>query len=415
MNPKEIVEVNLQAVERMMNSDPLLVGVKPAGEVIPGLTRETVLHAGPPIEWKRMCGPMQAAVAGALMLEGLSDHEEQAFTLAASGRITFRPCHEVGAVGPMAGIISYSMPVFVLRDEQRGAMTYSNLSEGRGRVLRYGGLGEEVMERLRWMADEFGPALDAALAQSGPVSVRTILAEALQMGDDCHNRYKAASALFTSRLSSHISATSSSTRAARVLNFMAENDYTFLNPGMAGQKAMADSAHNMEGCSVVTAMARNGTEFGIRVSGLEDKWYTAAAPQVNALYFPQFTENDANPDLGDSAIAETTGFGGFAAAASPSVAQFVGGEPQEAINRTLEMYEISMAENRVFRIPALGFRGIPTGIDVLKVIETGIQPVLHTGVAHRKPGIGQVGAGIVRAPRDCFIKAFEDFYKRYAG
>lgn len=413
MKRSEIEEANRVAVKQMMDSDPYLVGVKPAGEVIPGMSATTVLHAGPPITWDRMCGPVKAAIAGALMLEGLAGSAEEAFKVAASGSVTFRPCHEVGAVGPMAGVISSSMPVFVVRDEKRGTYSFSNLSEGRGRVLRYGGLGEDVMERLRWMSDELAPALQAALERSGPISVRKILAEALHMGDDCHNRYKAASALFTSRLSPHISATSSSKQASRVLDFIAENDYTFLNPGMAAQKAMADAAHGVEGSSMVTTMARNGTDFGIRVSGLGNAWFTAPAPHVTALYFPQYSEKDANPDLGDSAIAETTGFGGFAAAASPTVAQFVGGTAKDVVNRTLEMYEISVAESTHFTIPALGFRGVPTGIDLVKVIETNIQPVLHTGVAHKDPGVGQVGAGIVRAPRECFTKAFEAYAKQY--
>jgi hypothetical protein len=263
------------------------------------------------------------------------------------------------------------------------------------------------------MSDELAPVLQAALEQSGPISMRKIMAEALHMGDDLHNRYKAASALFTSRLSSHICATSSSAPAARVINFIAENDYTFLNPGMASQKAMADAAHGVEGSSLVTAMARNGTDFGIRVSGLGNSWFTAPAPHVTALYFPQYRREDANPDLGDSAIAETTGFGGFAAAASPTVAQFVGGTAQDVVNRTIEMFEISVTESSHFTIPALGFRGIPTGIDLVKVIETNVQPVLHTGVAHKDPGVGQVGAGIVRAPRECFIQAFETYAEQY--
>lgn len=413
MRRREFEEANRLAIDRMLSSDPYLVAVEPAGAVIPGMSASTLLHAGPPIKWERMCGPLKGAIAGALMLEGLANSTEEAFDIASAGSVTFKPCHEYGAVGPMAGVISPSMPVFVVRDESRGTHSFSNISEGRGRVLRYGGLGEDVMERLHWMADELAPVLQAALERSGPISMRKIMAEALHMGDDLHNRYKAASALFTNRLSSDISATSSSSQASRVIEFIAQNDYTFLNPGMATQKAMADAAHGVEGSSVVTAMARNGTDFGIRVSGLGDRWFTAPAPHVNALYFPQYSDKDANPDLGDSAIAETTGFGGFAAAASPSVAQFVGGSPKDVLDRTVEMYEISVAENSQFTIPALGFRGIPTGIDLIKVIETNIQPVLHTGVAHKDPGVGQVGAGIVRAPHECFVDAFEAFAAQY--
>jgi hypothetical protein len=413
MNRTEIKKANEIAVKRMTESDPYLVAVKPAGEVIPGLSAKTVLHAGPPVTWERMCGPVKGAVAGALMLEGLAGSIEDAYQVAASGSVTFKPCHEVGAVGPMAGVISSSMPVFVLNDEKWGTNTFSNISEGRGRVLRYGGLGDDVMERLNWMANELAPALQRALERSGPISMRKIMAEALHMGDDLHNRYKAASSLFTNRLSPYICATSGGETGARVLEFIAANDYTFLNPGMASQKAMADAAHGVEGASVVTTMARNGTDFGIRVSGLGDEWFTAPAPQVTALYFPQYTKEDANPDLGDSAIAETTGFGGFAAAASPSVALFVGGTTQDVIDRTIEMYELSITESAQYTIPALGFRGVPTGIDLVKVIETNVLPILHTGVAHKDAGVGQVGAGVVRAPQECFVKAFEAYAEKY--
>jgi hypothetical protein len=313
----------------------------------------------------------------------------------------------------MAGVISHSMPVFVVKNRHHGNYAYCNLNEGRGKVLRYGGLGAEVLSRLRWLSDALGPALQSAIHHAGEIPVRTILAEAIQMGDDCHNRYKASSALFVSRLSPYIAATSTNpTRGEEVLTFLASNDYTFLNVAMAAQKTMADSAHGVDGSSVVTALARNGTDFGIRVSGLGDQWFTAPSPKVEALYFPGFGPDDANPDLGDSTIAETTGFGGFAAAASPAVAQFVGGTPQDAIHRTLEMYEIAVSENPAFSIPALNFRGVPTGIDIIKVIETNILPALHTGVAHKQPGIGQIGAGSVRAPKDCFTQALQAFIRR---
>ena len=399
-----------------MAAEPVLVDVQSAGAVIPGMTPKTILHAGPPVAWERMCGPVKAAVAGALMLEGLARTEDEAYHLAASPEIQFDACHNHGAVGPMAGIISYSMPVFVVRNRAHGNHAYCNLNEGRGKVLRYGGLGEEVLARLRWMSDELGPALQAAVRHAGEVPIRTILAEALHMGDDCHNRYKASSALFASRLSKHlIAANPNRERAEKAMEFIAANDYTFLNIAMAGLKAMADAAHGVEASTLVTAMARNGTDFGIRVSGLGDQWFTAPAPPVGALYFPSYGPADANPDLGDSTIAETTGFGGFAAAASPAVVQFVGGTPQEALNRTLEMYEIVTTENPTFSIPALNFRGVPTGIDVLKVLETNILPVLHTGVAHKQPGIGQIGAGILRAPRECFVLALEAFHARYGS
>lgn len=414
MDRSKMAAANQRAVAKLMSADPVLVDVQPARDVIPGMTPKTILHAGPPISWERMCGPMKAAVAGALMLEGLTGTEDEAYRLAASGDIRFGACHNHGAVGPMAGVISPSMPVFVVKNRRHGNYAYCNLNEGRGKVLRYGGLGQEVLARLRWLSDELGPVLQAAARQAGEFPVRTILAEALHMGDDCHNRYKASSALFVSRFSAHvISANKDREKAVKALEFLAANDYTFLNIAMAGQKAMADAAHGVEGSTLVTAMARNGTDFGIRVSGLGDQWFTAPAPPVDALYFPGYGPADANPDLGDSTIAETTGFGGFAAAASPAVVQFVGGSPRDAVDRTLEMYEIVTSENPAFTIPSLDFRGVPTGIDILKVLETNILPALHTGVAHKEPGVGQIGAGTLRAPVDAFTLALKAFSQRY--
>ena len=414
MDRATVEKANEDALARLIQSDPVVVDVRPAGEVIPGMTPKTVLHAGPPIEWERMCGPQRGAVIGGLLLEGAAASEEEAAALASSGEITLAPCHEHRSVGPMAGVITSSMPVYVAEDKSRGSFTFCTVNEGRGRSLRYGVTGDDVLDRLRWMGHELAPLLAAAIKHAGGVPIRPILAEALHMNDECHNRYKAASALFAARLSPHLAAVShDESLLSSVLDFLGGNDYTFLNVAMAGQKAMADAAHGVSGSTMVTALARNGTDFGIRVSGLGEAWFTAPAPYVQALYFPKFGPDDANPDLGDSAIAETVGFGGFAAAASPAIVQFVGGSLQDTIDRTSEMYEIVAGENPNFTIPYLEWRGIPVGIDVLKVVEIGILPALHTAVAHKEAGGGQIGAGMLRAPLDCFVGAFQAFAEQY--
>lgn len=416
MNRELIQAANKKAVAEMMKADPVWVDVQPAIDVIPGMTKKTLLHAGPPIEWDRMCGPMKGAIAGALMLEGLAASIEEAYQLAASGEITFDACHNHDAVGPMAGVISPSMPVFVIKNRVHGNYAYCNLNEGRGKVLRYGGLGDEVLDRLKWMGDVLGPALQAAIRSLGEMKVKTIMSEALHMADDLHNRYKAASSLFVNRIAPAIFDSIEDRKTARqVLEFIAANDYTFLNIAMPGLKAMADAGHGVEYSTVVTTMARNGTDFGIRVSGLPGSWFVAPAPPVNALYFAGYSAADANPDIGDSTITETMGFGGFAAAASPAVVQFVGGSPQDAIARNLEMYEIVVQENPEFTIPSLEFRGIPTGIDIIRVLETNILPALHTGVAHKEPGVGQIGAGILRAPVEVFKDALKAYAEKYGA
>jgi len=405
---------NQTAVERMMAARPMLTGLAPAREVIPGMEDNLVLHAGPPIEWERMSGPLRGAVIGALLFEGLAKDEEGAAGMAEAGEVNFAPCHHHNAVGPMAGVISASMEVYILENSTHGNRAYSNLNEGYGKVLRYGAYSEEVLDKLRWMNGSLGPLLREALELSEGLDMRALLAEALHMGDEGHNRNKAGSLLYLKLLSPLIAKVARDEAVeAEVLQFLGDNALSVLNPVMAACKAMADAAHGVEGSTVVTAMARNGTDFGMRVSGLGDDWFTAPAEIPDGLYFPGFSSEDANPDIGDSTITETAGIGGFAMAAAPAIVAFVSGTPQDALNATLEMYEITVAEHEHFTIPPLDFRGTPTGIDIRKVVELGITPRINTGIAHKEPGVGQVGAGLVRPPKEIFEQALVAYAERY--
>jgi len=307
----------------------------------------------------------------------------------------------------MAGIISPSMPVFIVRNETYGNTVYATQNEGLGKVLRYGAYGPEVIRRLKWMEEVLYPALKAALARSGPIDLKSLIAQALHMGDECHNRNKAGTSLFIRAIAPALVEAVDAATAAAVLRFIDGNDHFFLNLSMPAMKAMLEPAENIPGCTVVTVMARNGTDFGIRVSATGDRWYVCPAGQPKGLWLPGFSAEDANPDIGDSTITETGGIGGFALAGAPAIVQFVGGTPADALNATLEMYEICVGEHTAFTIPALDFRGTPVGIDVRKVIETGLLPRLNTGIAHKEPGIGMVGAGLLTAPMECFRKAFE--------
>ncbi|MBZ0301516.1 MAG: DUF1116 domain-containing protein [Anaerolineae bacterium] len=401
-----IEDANHEAVRRMMQSRPMLTGLGLAGGVIPGLGERTILHAGPPITWDRMCGPMRGAVIGALIYEGLADLPQQAEALAAGGQITFAPCHDYHAVGPMAGILSPSMPVWIVENEP--FTTYSTLNEGLGRVLRYGAYGDDVYARLHWMVEVLYPVLADALVQHGPLDIRSFVTQALHMGDDCHNRNRAATSLLLRALGPALARTCHDReRLAQVMEFIGENDHFFLNLAMSAAKAMALPAEGIEGATIVTTMSRNGTDFGIRISGDPQRWFTAPSGRIEGLYFSGFSAEDANPDIGDSTITETVGFGAFAMAAAPAIARFVGGTAQDALTATIQMYEICFAEHTQFTIPALEFRGTPVGIDVRLVMETGILPHLNTGIAHKEPGIGMVGAGIVEAPYRCFADAFK--------
>lgn len=407
----DINKANEQAVSRMMEARPILKGVAPARDVIPGMKPNLLLHAGPPIEWARMSGPLRGAVIGALIFEGLAKTEQEAVALVEKGEIEFAPCHHHDTVGPMAGVTSSSMMVYILENETHGNKAYSNLNEGYGKVLRYGAFSEEVIAKLRWMNESMGPLLAKAIEASGGIDIRALLSESLHMGDEGHNRNKAGSIIYTAKLAPWIAKVAADNDVeSEVLKALGENALSVLNPVMAACKAMSASAHGVEGSTMVTTMARNGTDFGMRVSGLGDQWFTAAAEVPDGLYFPSFTSKDANPDIGDSTITETAGIGAFAMAAAPAIVTFVSGTPQDALNATLEMYEITIAEHSHFTIPQLEFRGTPTGIDIRKVVELGITPRVNTGIAHREAGVGQVGAGLVRPP----MKIFEDALIAYA-
>ncbi len=399
---------NQTAVTRILDSQPVLAGVAPASDVIAGMRKNLILHAGPPIAWGRMSGPLRGAVIGGLLFEGLAKDEPGAVAMVERGDVQFAPCHHYGAVGPMAGVTTASMPVYIIENRVFGNRAYSTLNEGYGKVLRYGAYGEDVLARLRWLRDVCGPVVGKALERSGGLDMKSLIAQQVQMGDEGHNRNKAGSAMLARLLAPHLARTGArSDDLAAVLTYLADNDLAVLNPVMAACKAMMDAAHGIEGSTVVTCMARNGTDFGIRVSGLGDAWFTAPAEVPVGLFFPGFTQDDANPDIGDSTITETAGIGAFAMAAAPAIVKFVGGTPKMALESTLEMYEITVTENPAFGIPQLDFRGTPTGIDIRKVVKTGITPRVNTGIAHRRPGIGQVGAGLVRPPMACFEQAVE--------
>ncbi len=409
-----IDEANREAVERMTSARPILKTVAPAREAIPGLRDGLLLHAGPPIEWERMSGPLRGAVVGALLLEGLAKNEKRAAAMAAAGEVEFAPCHHHGAVGPMAGVISPSMAVYVVEDEVHGRRAFSNLNEGYGKVLRYGAYSPEVLAKLRWMNETMGPLLAEALAAGDGIDLKALIAEALHMGDEGHNRNKAGSLLFLKLLAPRIARVEKDRAAeAKVLAFLGDNALSVLNPVMAACKAMGDAAHGVEGSTVVTAMARNGTDLGIRVSGLGDEWFTGPAGTPDGLYFSGFSAADANPDIGDSTITETAGIGAFAMAAAPAIVSFVSGTPRDALDSTLEMYDITVAEHPQFTIPALDFRGSPVGIDVRKVVELGVTPRINTGIAHREAGVGQVGAGLVRPPMAVFERALLRYAERH--
>ena len=412
---RRVAAANADAVGRLLAARPLVTGIRKAVEAVPGMHRRMILHAGPPVTWEQMCGPMRGGVVGGLIYEGLAQGPEQAEQLAASGEIEYSPCHHHDAVGPMAGIVTASMPVWEVQNEVHGTVAYCTLNEGLGKVLRYGAYGQEVNDRLHWMEDVLAPALGVALAAHGPLDLRSLIAQALQMGDEGHNRNRAGTSLVFRELAPYLAEAEQLPRqqVAQVLRFLHGNDHFFLNLTMPAAKAAVMAVADVPWSTLVSVMARNGTEFGIRLAGLGQQWFTGPASIVDGLYLPGFTAEDAGRDIGDSVITETSGIGGFAMAAAPAIVQFVGGHAGDALRFTHRMYGITLAESQAYKIPALDFRGTPTGIDVLKVVDSGVLPAINTGIAHKDPGIGMVGAGLVKPPTRCFRQALEAFVERH--
>ncbi|WP_312383446.1 DUF1116 domain-containing protein [Atlantibacter subterraneus] len=412
---EKIAAANAQALERIVQSHPVLVGYDQAINVVPGMTRNTILHAGPPVSWENMCGAMKGAVTGALVFEGLARDLDDAAQLAASGEIVFSPCHEHDCVGSMAGVTSASMFMHIVENKTYGNRAYTNLSEQMAKILRMGANDQSVIDRLNWMRDVLGPMLRDAMKLAGEIDLRLMLAQALHMGDECHNRNNAGTTLLIQALTPYLIQTDFSlAQQKEVFDFVASSDYFSGPTWMAMCKAAMDAAHGIEYSTVVTTMARNGYEFGLRVSGLPGQWFTGPAQQVIGPMFAGFKPEDSGLDIGDSAITETYGIGGFAMATAPAIVALVGGTVDEAVDFSRQMREITLGENPNVTIPLLNFMGIPTAIDITRVGNSGILPVINTAIAHKDAGIGMIGAGIVHPPFDCFEKALLAFSDRYS-
>jgi hypothetical protein len=406
-----VAEANQKAFGKLNSASPVWIDVRSAHEAI-DLDRYTLLHAGPPIEFKDMCVPMQGAVVAALKYEGLAENDDQAFELAKT-RIHFEPCHHYGCVGPMTGVISYSMPLLCVKNTDNGNMAYSTFNEGAGDVARFGAFGENTVRRLKWIENVLAPVMKKVV-ETEPINLKVLISQALNMGDELHMRNNSSTSIFLKTIMTNLTKSADMTVLPEIARFLTtNNDQFFLNFAMAAMKASADAANNIPYSTMVTAMARNGVNIGIRVSGLGDQWFIAPAAQVVGLYFPGYTEEDANPDIGDSAIMETGGVGGFAMAAAPAIVKFLGaGTVADALNYTNEMYDICLGESAMFAIPNLDFRGSPLGIDIIKVVETGCLPVINTAIASKKAGGGMVGAGVARAPMPMFKEAIKKLYKQ---
>ena len=397
---------NEKALGKITASRVFWCDIRRASEVIPELGDGLLLHGGPPLQWSNMCGSMRGAIYGAIVYEGWAPDLQVAESFVNSGNISFDSAHEHSALGPMAGIISPSMPVMVLENETFGNRAYITLNEGLGKTLRFGANDSSVIKRLKWMEQTLAPVLKEALSLSGPIDITNMIERAVQRGDECHNRNKAATSLLIRKLAPWLVKTSFSKEdIAEVLFFLDSNDHFFLNLSMGTSKATLDTIYSIEGSTLVSCIATNGCEFGIKVSGLGNRWFIEPVVSGQGNYFEGYGPEDADPIIGDSFISEAAGIGGVAMAGAPGIIRFVGGTVDEAIANTLEMYKITVAEHPRYKIPVLGFRGTPLGIDIRLILSTGIVPVFNMGIASKNPGVGQIGAGFFRPTLLCFQKA----------
>lgn len=405
---------NQTGLRRILAAQPVVKRLLPAHELLPELKKNLILHAGPPIKWENMCGPMQGAVIGAALYEGLAKNPDEARQLLDRGDVVCRPSFSQGVVAPMAGVVSHSMPLFLVENETAGNVAYAPINEGIGDALRFGVHSQTVLDRLKWMEKVLAPALDKALVSMGGVALKPIMSQALLMGDEMHQRNVAASLAFYRSVARDLcDAADNMEDLKNIVSFMAsENEQFFLNLAMPAAKTAMDTARNIPYSSLVTTMSRNGVDFGLHLSATGDRWFTAPSLLPKGLYFPGYGEADANPDMGDSAIVECYGIGGMALGAVPSVTNLIGaGNLMESLEFSFDMNHICIERDPDLAIPNCDFDGTPSGIDIRRVVATGILPLIVSGVAHHQPGVGQVGSGIVTPPMEVMNKALRAFHQ----
>ena len=409
---RRIEDANKEFLRRMTAGDPVLVDVAPAGDVIDGFPEHTILHAGPPVRWTNMSGAQRGACIGAAIFEGWASSADEAIKLLEDETIRLEPNHHYKTVGPMAGTITPSMWLWVVENVEFGNRAYCRQVEGR---QQFGEYTDEALEALETWRDVWAPALQTAIRSIEGLSLKPIITKALQMGDELHNRPVAASSLFANAVSIPLLMSGlPQGQIAATMGLLGGHELLFLGLSMASAKSMTDPARGIEFSTGVTAMARNGTEFGIQVSGMDGEWFTAEAPEVKGLYLPGYKAGDEGRDIGDSAITETVGWGGFVLGGAASILSFVGGTPDEALAYSRQMRQITIGQSPDYLIPTLGFEGTAVGIDIRKVVKTGVLPIIDTAMAHKEPGHPIIGAGLVRPPLECFKKALTQFATKYS-
>ena len=408
---EKIEKANLEAFDRINRADPVLLDVRQAGDVVPGLEDRMVLHSGPPVDWEHMSGAQKGACIAMTLFEEWASSREEAERLLSSGDIRTDSNHHHSAVGPMAGTISKSLPVYVVENRAFGNRAYCRLVEDR---QQFGAFDEEAIQELRTWRDVWAPSIARGIRHIGGMDLKPLTAKALQMGDELHNRTTAATSMFANAIvPAMIKADVPQDDLLSTIDFMASHELMYMGLVMASCKSATDAAKGIPYSTVVTVMSRNGYQVGIQVSGLDSEWFVAEAAVLYGLFLPGFGQGDAGRDMGDSAIIETVGLGGFLLGSAPGILSLVGGTLEEAINYTHSMHDITVGMSQEFPIPVLGFNGPAVGIDIRKVVQTGILPIVDTAIAHKDPGYPIIGGGISRPPIECFRDALRAFDRKY--
>jgi hypothetical protein len=408
---ERIGSANEEALRRIVAANPVLVDVAPASEVIPGMRDRLVLHSGPPVTWERMCGAQRGAAIGMCLFEGWAKDAREAERMLAAGEIALEPNHHHQTVGPMAGTITSNMWVWVVENKAFGNRAFCRQVEA---LQQFGDYSQNALSLLQKWRDVWAPALRAAVRKMGGVQLKPLVARALQMGDEMHNRVVGSSSLFANAVAPVlVDCGIPKEQVVDTLYYIGNHPFLFLGLSMASAKSAMDPVRGIDASTVVTAMARNGTEFGIQVSGLGSEWFTAPSPRVEGLLLPGWKDEDAGRDMGDSAITECVGWGGFVIGGAPGILTFTGGTAAQALAFSRDMYTISVGKSPDYLLPALDFQGAAVGIDIRKVVQTNTVPVIDTAIAHKEPGHSIIGGGIVRPPLECFAKALARFGEKY--
>lgn len=410
----DIDEANGRAVEMITKAQPYWVSVEAAGDFLKEMGERTILHSGPPIPYEDMCELHKRGMQNGALMEGWAASRKEADRLLKRGDIHVDSALNYAAVGSGTGIITPSVPLLIVEDRRTKKRAGVFPAEGKfgGGFCGWGLYSKEIADNLRYLRERVYEPLSRLLEEEGGLELKSLIAESIEMGDENHSSQSAVDLLFLKKILPYGLKAENS---GEIIRYFLETGRFFHNFGQAASRSALLGASDIPGSSMVTAAGGNGVEFGIKVAGLSEEWFTAPSPMIEGRYMtPGSRREDQLAWIGDSSVVECAGLGGILSAASPKVCAYRGDNLEKALETTRQMALICIGENPSYRIPNLDFAHSPVGIDVLKCVKTGITPVINGGMINRQGG--WMGAGCARIPMECFekaAKAFEEKYREY--